>query len=653
MTLRPREEENIFDRLEERLTDPEQFPGTALQRLTNFLDGSFNRAWVSAFAAGLRENEVRATAAQLSGWIDYAGGPVTQSDLGELGVENVTAEEINEHLDDQDLDELVEIVGIQRRQGTRAVTTLRIFSRDDSDVVVPEGTPFGTDPDARGNFLRFVTTEQIVIPADPDEDNDKEGEDIRGTWKEVEAEAVEVGERYNVPEGSIGYMPDPPSGVDAVTNINQAVGGEDRESNEELRERAKEEAVSSSDGGTLGGIGTFLRELSDAGEVNVEDFPDGNNPDRVDVQYPHTDVIVAGGTGNEGATDHIDIKDLRPVDEVRERIQTTRREQDELLYDVDEAIELSRPSGIRHFLVRPNNISVGVDALVVGDGINTERVSDRITRQFSGTGIDDNIFQDRTIQTILNADESIKFIDEISLIIQDEAFLPPAESEEFTFTNDDDEYELSVDLEDLLVVDSLYSDGDLIDRDLWEVDGTTVSWVGGEGPGLADGDKVEIRYIQITDEEETTIFQESHDTYEIPPFDSISDTIEDEDGNTYTKDTDYEVEENVGITWIGDTPDDLTRFTVNYQRKNNEYRFEKYQDLCTDEGLAPCSVNAVEGTRELEEDVDIELIENGIRTLEGANVGNFTISLSYKIAQDVTITNRERGVAGEMEVEVK
>ena len=653
MTLRPREEENIFDRLEERLTDPEQFPGTALQRLTNFLDGSFNRAWVSAFAAGLRENEVRATAAQLSGWIDYAGGPVTQSDLGELGVENVTAEEINEHLDDQDLDELVEIVGIQRRQGTRAVTTLRIFSRDDSNIFVPEGTPFGTDPDARGNFLRFVTTEQIVIPADPDEDNDKEGEDIRGTWKEVEAEAVEVGERYNVPEGSIGYMPDPPSGVDAVTNINQAVGGEDRESNEELRERAKEEAVSSSDGGTLGGIGTFLRELSDAGEVNVEDFPDGNNPDRVDVQYPHTDVIVAGGTGNEGATDHIDIKDLRPVDEVRERIQTTRREQDELLYDVDEAIELSRPSGIRHFLVRPNNISVGVDALVVGDGINTERVSDRITRQFSGTGIDDNIFQDRTIQTILNADESIKFIDEISLIIQDEAFLPPAESEEFTFTNDDDEYELSVDLEDLLVVDSLYSDGNHIDKDLWEVDGTTISWVTEEDPGLVDGDEVEIRYIQITDEEETTIFQESHDTYEIPPFDSISDTIEDEDGNTYTKDTDYEVEENVGITWIGDTPDDLTRFTVNYQRKNNEYRFEKYQDLCTDEGLAPCSVNAVEGTRELEEDVDIELIENGIRTLEGANVGNFTISLSYKIAQDVTITNRERGVAGEMEVEVK
>ena len=655
MTLGPRERDDIFDRLEQRLTDPEQFPGTALQRLTNFLDGSFNRAWIRAFSTGLREVEIRATAAQLSGWIDYAGGPVSQSDLDNLGIENVNPNQINRHLEDEDLDELVEIVGIQRRQGTRSLTTLRVFSRDNSAVTVPEGTPFGTDPDARGNFLRFVTTEQRVIPEDPDEDDDTEGEDLRGTFKEVEAEAVEVGERYNVPEGSISHMPDPPSGVDSVTNVTQAVGGEDREDNEDLRQRAKEEAVSSSDGGTLGGIATFLRELSNAGEVRVEDFPDGNNADRVDVQYPHTDVVVAGGAGEEGATDHISVQDLRPVDEVRQNIQTARRESDELLYDVDEAIELSRPSGIRHFLVRPDNISVGVNTVLVGDSINTSRVSDKITQQFSRAGIGDNIFQDRTIQTILNADEDIDFIDQISLVVQDEAFLPPSESEEFTFTDENDNYELAVDSEDLLVVDSLYSDSDLIGRDLWEVDGTTVSWVDEEEReeeiGLIDGDEVEIRYIKITDEQETTIFQENKDTYEIPLFDSISDTIEDEDGNTYTKDTDFEVVD-VGIEWIGDRPDDLTRFTVNYRRKNNEYRLKKYEDLCIDDGLAPCTVDAAEGTRELEADTDIELVENGIRTLEGANVGDFTISLSYFVAQDLTITNRERAIAGEMEVEV-
>ena len=69
MAFGPEPIDSIYNRLVERITDEEKFPETAVKRITNFLNGSFNQVWVQAFSEGLRENQIKATATQLSGWI--------------------------------------------------------------------------------------------------------------------------------------------------------------------------------------------------------------------------------------------------------------------------------------------------------------------------------------------------------------------------------------------------------------------------------------------------------------------------------------------------------------------------------------------------------------------------------------------------------
>ena len=352
MVFRPRDEDSVYDSLRGRLTGK-------IDKLTNFVSGSFNDVWTRAFSEEVRDNEIQASAAQLSGWVEYAGGPITESDLDDLDIDNVTVAEINEYTEEEDLDELARLVGIRRDPGTAATGEVT-FTTTEQPVEIPSGTLVGTQPDARGDFLEFSTDETVETAQDE-------------TEVTVSITAETVGERFNVGAQSITFLPNPPAGVQGVINTDEVTGGVDRESNPALRERTKEAVFATSGGGTSSGVIGYIQQNTEARDVLIDEF--------VDEQPPYVDVVVDG-------------------------------DDDEVVAD---AIAFAKPVGIRHNLIRPTNFTINVEADVIGQDIDTSVVENDVTEFLNELGIGDDFFRDKLIQTILNGDEDIITIDSLTV----------------------------------------------------------------------------------------------------------------------------------------------------------------------------------------------------------------------------------------------
>lgn len=89
------------------------------------------------------------------------------------------------------------------------------------NIVIPEGTICSM---AGYPYIQYKTTEEALIKA---------GE-LSAT---AGASAIEAGSAYNAKRGSITVMVNPPSGVAAVTNIEEFTGGCNNETDESLRKR--------------------------------------------------------------------------------------------------------------------------------------------------------------------------------------------------------------------------------------------------------------------------------------------------------------------------------------------------------------------------------------------------------------------------------
>lgn len=360
MTHEPRTTEEIYNDIKSSLTGK-------IAKLTNFTDRSFNYVWTEAFSEEIRELEVLAVVSELAGWIDYTGGPITEDDLEKLGIaDDITADEVNEFMEDDYLDEYVKIVGVSRLSGSRATSTVT-FTTQSEQTDIPEGTRVTTVPDSSGETIDFVTT-----------DNIETAEGVT-TVTGVPIQAVGVGTEYNVPANEIARLSDPPIGVNGVDNPESTTGGEDEESNEELRSRAKQAVQSSSLGGTVDGIKGYIRQNIEGvgeGDIIVDEF--------TDPCPPFVDVIVDGG-----------------LDE-----------------NVFEAIEFSRPAGVRHNLVRPQVIQLGFDVDVLGEDINQAGVEDAITEFLLNSGIGKKFYQDGLIRLIMNTDDDIINIDNLGGVIE-------------------------------------------------------------------------------------------------------------------------------------------------------------------------------------------------------------------------------------------
>ena len=127
---------------------------------------------------------------------------------------------------------LTALIGVTRQPAARSRGEVK-FSREniaEMDYHVPAGTEVQTRSDPP---IEYVTTEGAVIE--------------KGT-KTTTAPiiAVEPGANANVGANSITALPVPMAGIERVTNPENTTGGENRESDENLRERAKEELAEGS-----------------------------------------------------------------------------------------------------------------------------------------------------------------------------------------------------------------------------------------------------------------------------------------------------------------------------------------------------------------------------------------------------------------------
>lgn len=542
MSFEPQKQNTIYTSLRDRVKDN-------IPSLTNFANTSFNWVWTQGFAAEFREQELDKTAVYLSGLIDYAGGPVDEGDLRDLGIEDLAdPEEINERLNDRDLEELTKIVSTTRDLGAKSIGEVTFTTRFEQ-TVIPEGTSVGVQPDNQGQFLEYQTTE-------PAETNDAE------TEVTVPIQAEEVGVEYNVGSGQITYLPSPPAGVFEVVNNEATEGGESVETNDELRERAKDAIFRQSGGGTVSGVEGYIEEnVDDVDEVNVIEFFDG---DTWHGSYPHSHVVVSGAIGIEE--------------------------------EVKDAIDESRPVAVQHVYIDVNNFNIRFDVAMNGTGIEESRVEDELIRYVNNLNISDELVDVKVIQAILNADDDIEDLANLDTYIENETIFFDSATDVYSLTfGDEMQNDGIVDVEGTLngsthtfVEDTDWQETD----DDGDTSDDSIDWsLAGDEPDVNAGLTETVTY---NSEKEKYIIDEG----------LITDGISQVDGtlngsaHTFTEGTDYdEVDVRAdgvinGIDWGigGDSPDDGTDFTVTYDAGTSfdvTYQIQPNTDLSFDEESQP------------------------------------------------------------------
>lgn len=503
MTYSPKNTEEVRESLQSSLSGK-------IAGLTNFTDRSFNYVFINAISNYFREIELKLLASELSGYIDYAGGPITNEDLRRLGIdESVDADELNQYMDDSQLDNLVEVVGLERDEGQEASGFVDVSTISSRAAKIPKGTTVGTTPDSNGETFNYETLEKRVSAEGQSEVID------------IPVQAEEVGEDYNIPANEIVRFTSPPIGVKGVENSTSMDGGRGVETNDELRERAKNKFSDEPTGGTTRGIrGYIIDEIS---SVTADDI---GITELFDEEPVIVEVTVDGGS--------------------RESLET--------------AIDEARPVGVKHELIRPKTISLSVDAQVLGSGIDRVFASSEVEQFLTDDlAVGDSFYQTTLVKEILDADSNIINIDQLEVTIDtvdnerreydsSQSIYPidfNHDGEEITvYTNEDDGtqtiYEQGVDYQ---LIDSS-SDG-LYDE---------IEWLGVTEP--EDGQNFYLDYTvykeanDISDEEHTfvdpnvdnIVFDNDVFEYklsEIPTESTLS--ITDEGGATYTKGTDYEL----------------------------------------------------------------------------------------------------------------
>lgn len=512
MTFAPRTVEEIYTSLRDDLTGK-------ILGLTNFTETSFNYLWTRAFSEDFRELEIHALEAQLSGWVDYAGGPINEDDLEELGLGGVVDPEDLDQ-DDEYLDRLVRIVGVERDPGSPATGQVT-FTTQSAATTVPAGTRVATQPDANGDFYEFTTDAEV---------SNASGE----TTLVADITAEDVGDEYNVGAGTITYLPAPPTGVQSVSNNNATSAGEDRETNDELRERAKRAIFENSGGGTVDGvIGYIESEVEGVDEAEIIEFYEG---DTWHGNYPHAHVIVSGG--NE--------------------------------QDVIDAIEQSRPVAVQHVLVRPDILQVRIDANLEGADIDTGGIESILRGYLNNLDLNEEVVDVQVIKRIMNGDTDVYDIPMLNFYI---------ESEQIYYDSAKNVYNLFhgglMDADGIVEVTGTLNGSEhtfVEDTDYQELDDDgdgsvdSIDWsLSGDTPDVTTG---------LTD----TITYESGTAQYIVDDAMITNGITQVTGTvngsstTFTEGTDFE-EVDVrgdgqinGIDWSigGSSPDDGTDFTVTY-----------------------------------------------------------------------------------------
>lgn len=183
-----------------------------------------------------------------------------------------------EYADDQALDLLTALIGVTRDLAEPAVGEVT-FSRDSdapTDYLIPEGTTVQTDSNSP---TRFETTDSVTLAS--------------GT-RSVSApvEAVEAGLDGNVGSNTVTVMPDAPNGVTSVTNDQAVDGGSARETDDELRARAKAELAEGSRA-SAPALVSSVQGVDGVSDVSI--FINDGNTDQIGSSDKGFEIVAAGG----------------------------------------------------------------------------------------------------------------------------------------------------------------------------------------------------------------------------------------------------------------------------------------------------------------------------------------------------------------------
>lgn len=375
-----------------------------IPELTDFSENSPEYTLLHGEAEYFHILEHARLATQLSGWVKYAGGPITQDDLRELYPparrEYINLELLNSFMSDYDLNQLGELMGVDRDPGAYA-TGIVILTFAGPGGQVPAGFNVATVPGPEGNFLGFETTE----PAEAAEGD---------LTVKVPIRAVERGDKYNVASNTIEYIPpgqdiEGAASVTSVTNPEATSNGEDAEPNYEYRRRIQRALTHASQGGTVAGIKGAVIEAYDGvdlGDVLIDQHHGDTPPTTLTFrgeQYSLTnwgEVYVNGGPDKESI-----IQDL---------------------------ILKNQPSTILHILRRPYVYEIDTKIKLAGTDIDQQRVGNAVTTFLSNRTLGENIVDKQLLAEIMSVDADIEDFN-IDLLITNEPH---------TFMSNTDEYAL-------------------------------------------------------------------------------------------------------------------------------------------------------------------------------------------------------------------
>jgi uncharacterized phage protein gp47/JayE len=153
-----------------------------------------------------------------------------------------------------DLENITKAYGVIRKDGGRATTQIQINAA--TGTVLSEGTLVQT---IQG--LKYEITGDVTVS---------------GTSILVEVQAVDIGEKYNVPANVITQMPVKVSGVTSVTNPNAVTNGYDVESDDSLRQRYFERLQTPATSGNKYHYKNWSKEVDGVGDAKVFSLWNGN-----------------------------------------------------------------------------------------------------------------------------------------------------------------------------------------------------------------------------------------------------------------------------------------------------------------------------------------------------------------------------------------
>lgn len=193
---------------------------------------------------------------------------IIESLLAEVDIQNYTIGQIYKAMnidtaEGSDLDAVVAILGVYRKRATYAEGTV-VFGRSDvyaSDIAIQYAQMISTKQDNNGNIYEF-----IVI--------DDDAKLVAGELQTVvNIRATEPGHIY-LPTNSITVMNTPIIGIEYVINLSEFSGGTGEETDDELRERAKQ-ALAGLGKGTSEAIRNALLNISGVIDAIVMDISRG------------------------------------------------------------------------------------------------------------------------------------------------------------------------------------------------------------------------------------------------------------------------------------------------------------------------------------------------------------------------------------------